>query len=111
MDKASVLDGGQAVTKKQEAVRAVQKKARAVKRQPLKPIEVIVISPDTNEVAKAKEKKQNDAAVSSPKKKVTYTSALNARSKVDSLIGIENILCNVSLVFFLIVWLIHLGCF
>lgn len=83
VDKASVVD----LTKKQEGD---QKKPRAVKRQPLKPIEVIVISPDTNEVAKAKEKKQNDAA---SKKKVTYSSVLDARSKVDSLISIEFIYC------------------
>ncbi|VVA92784.1 unnamed protein product [Arabis nemorensis] len=61
------------VTKKQEGD---QKKQRALVK--LKPIEVIVISPDTNEVAKAKEKKQNDAA---SKKKVTYSSVLDARSK------------------------------
>lgn len=70
MDKAPILDGVQAVTKKQEVVRAVQKKTRAVKQGPSKPIEVIVISPDTNE--KAKENK-----------KVTYSSILDARSKVD----------------------------
>lgn len=60
------------VAKKPEAV---QKKARAVAKPP-QTHEVIVISPDTNEVAKAK----HDAA--SSKKKVTYTSVLNARSKV-----------------------------
>ncbi|KAJ4885798.1 Cyclin-B1-3 [Raphanus sativus] len=59
------------VAKKPEAV---QKKARAVAKPP-QTHEVIVISPDTNEVAKAK----HDAA--SSKKKVTYTSVLNARSK------------------------------
>lgn len=75
--KDPILDGA---TKKQEVVRAVQKKARGDKREPSKPIEVIVISPDTNEVAKAKEN------VSSNKKKVTYSSVLDARSKVDSLI-------------------------
>jgi len=69
--KAPILDG---VTKKQEVVRAVQKKARGDKREPSKPIEVIVISPDTNEVAKAKENK----------KKVTYSSVLDARSKAAS---------------------------
>ncbi|KAG7624838.1 Cyclin-like superfamily [Arabidopsis thaliana x Arabidopsis arenosa] len=69
--KAPILDG---VTKKQEVVRAVQKKARGDKREPSKPIEVIVISPDTNEVAKAKENK----------KKVTYSSVLDARSKNES---------------------------
>ncbi|CAH2054043.1 unnamed protein product [Thlaspi arvense] len=78
--KASILDGAPVVPKKPEAVRAVQKNARAVKREPLKPIEVISISPDTNEVAKAKEEKKNDAS----KKKVTYTSVLNARSKAAS---------------------------
>ncbi|CAH2080057.1 unnamed protein product [Thlaspi arvense] len=79
--KASILDGAPVVPKKPEAVRAVQRKARAVKREPLKPIqEVILISPDTDEVAKAKEEKKNDAS----KKKVTYTSVLNARSKAAS---------------------------
>uniref|UniRef100_A0A1J3IBP5 Cyclin-B1-3 n=1 Tax=Noccaea caerulescens TaxID=107243 RepID=A0A1J3IBP5_NOCCA len=68
--KAPVIDGAQVLPKKPEAVRAVQNKARVVKRQPLKPIEVIVISPDTNEVAKAKEEK-----------KLTYSSVLSARSK------------------------------
>ncbi|KAL1204684.1 Cyclin-B1-3 [Cardamine amara subsp. amara] len=72
VDKAPILDGVQAVTKKQEAVRAVQKKTRVVKQGPSKPIEVIVISPDTNEV-KAKENK-----------KVTYSSILDARSKAAS---------------------------
>ncbi|ESQ48893.1 hypothetical protein EUTSA_v10020791mg [Eutrema salsugineum] len=81
VDKAPVLDGAQVVPKKPEAVRAVQKKGRAVKRQPLKPnIEVIVISPDTNEIAKAKEDKRNDEST----KKVTYSSVLNARSKAAS---------------------------
>ncbi|KAL0731823.1 hypothetical protein Bca4012_027917 [Brassica carinata] len=55
---------------------AVQKKARAVvKPQPQQPHEVIVISPDTNEVAKAKQDQRHDAA---SKKKVTYSSVLNA---------------------------------
>ncbi|CAF2375768.1 unnamed protein product [Brassica napus] len=57
------------VAKNQEGVRAVQRKARAaVVVKPTQPHEVIVISPDTNEVAKAK-------------KNVTYSSVLNARSK------------------------------
>ncbi|KFK38523.1 hypothetical protein AALP_AA3G124800 [Arabis alpina] len=81
-NKKKINDGAQGITKKQEDVKVVQKKARAVvKRQPLQPIEVIVISPDTNEVAKAKEKKENDAA---SKKKVTYSSVLEARSKAAS---------------------------
>ncbi|XP_018462120.1 cyclin-B1-3 [Raphanus sativus] len=64
------------VAKKLEAV---QRKTRAVvKPPPQQTHEVIVISPDTNEVAKAK----HDAA--SSKKKVTYTSVLNARSKAAS---------------------------
>ncbi|KAG2318008.1 hypothetical protein Bca52824_021130 [Brassica carinata] len=58
------------VAKKPEAV---QKKARAAV---VKPHEVIVISPDTNEVAKAKQDQRHAS-----KKKVTYTSVLNARSK------------------------------
>ncbi|KAG7580895.1 Cyclin C-terminal domain [Arabidopsis suecica] len=62
-------------SKKQEVVRAVQKKARGDKREPSKPHEVIVISPDTNEVAKEN--------VSS-NKKVTYSSVLDARSKAAS---------------------------
>ncbi|XP_048608322.1 cyclin-B1-3 isoform X2 [Brassica napus] len=57
------------VAKKQEGVRAVQRKARAVVVvKPPQTHEVIVISPDTNEVAKAK-------------KNVTYSSVLTARSK------------------------------
>jgi len=95
--KAPILDG---VTKKQEVVRAVQKKARGDKREPSKPIEVIVISPDTNEVAKAKENK----------KKVTYSSVLDARSKVDSLFNIESIMCKVLIIWFCD-WCTHLGCF
>ncbi|KAL0878082.1 hypothetical protein Bca101_027788 [Brassica carinata] len=56
---------------------AVQKKARAVvKPQPQQPHEVIVISPDTNEVAKAKQDQRHDAA---SKKKVTYSSVLNVQ--------------------------------
>ncbi|XP_010496655.1 PREDICTED: cyclin-B1-3-like [Camelina sativa] len=83
--KDPVLDGSKVVvTKKQEVVRAVQKKARGGdKREPSKPIEVIVISPDTNEVAKAKENKKSDATVLSHKK-VTYSSVLDARSKAAS---------------------------
>ncbi|KAF8046477.1 hypothetical protein N665_3662s0004 [Sinapis alba] len=63
----------QVIHKKPEAV---QKQARGavVVKPPPPPHEVIVISPDTNEVAKAK----HDA---SSKKKVTYSSVLNARSK------------------------------
>uniref|UniRef100_M4CCW5 Uncharacterized protein n=1 Tax=Brassica campestris TaxID=3711 RepID=M4CCW5_BRACM len=57
---------------KKEGVRAVQRKARAaVVVKPTQTHEVIVISPDTNEVAKAK-------------KNVTYSSVLNARSKAAS---------------------------
>ncbi|EOA30687.1 hypothetical protein CARUB_v10013824mg [Capsella rubella] len=80
--KDPILDGAKAVvTKKQEVVRAVQKKARgAHKREPSRPIEVIVISPDTNEVAKVN---KSDATVSS-NKKVTYSSVLDARSKAAS---------------------------
>ncbi|KAH0943900.1 hypothetical protein HID58_003537 [Brassica napus] len=60
------------VAKKQEGVRAVQRKARAVVVvKPPQTHEVIVISPDTNEVAKAK-------------KNVTYSSVLTARSKAAS---------------------------
>nr|VDC77677.1 unnamed protein product [Brassica rapa] len=60
------------VAKNQEGVRAVQRKARAVVVvKPTQTHEVIVISPDTNEVAKAK-------------KNVTYSSVLNARSKAAS---------------------------
>ncbi|XP_010464862.1 PREDICTED: cyclin-B1-3-like [Camelina sativa] len=84
--KDPVLDGSKVVvvTKKQEVVRAVQKKPRGGdKKEPSKPIEVIVISPDTNEVAKAKESKNSDAAVLSHKK-VTYSSVLDARSKAAS---------------------------
>ncbi|CAL9220412.1 unnamed protein product [Arabidopsis halleri] len=73
-EKAPILDG---VTKKQEVVRADQKKARGDKREPSKPIEVIVISPDTNEVAKAKDNVSSN-------KKVTYSSVLDARSKAAS---------------------------
>ncbi|KAJ0244153.1 Cyclin-B1-3 [Hirschfeldia incana] len=62
------------VAKKPEGV---QRKARAVVKPP-QPHEVIVISPDTNEVAKAKQDQRQDTA---SKKKVTYTSVLNARSK------------------------------
>ncbi|CAN7110750.1 unnamed protein product [Brassica rapa subsp. narinosa] len=58
------------VAKKPEAV---QKKARAV----VKP-QVILISPDTDVVAKAKQDQRHDVA---SKKKVTYSSILNARSK------------------------------
>ncbi|XP_010486814.1 PREDICTED: cyclin-B1-3-like [Camelina sativa] len=83
--KDPVLDGSKVVvTKRQEVVRAVQKKARGGdKKEPSKPIEVIVISPDTNEVAKAKESKKSDATVLSHKK-VTYSSVLDARSKAAS---------------------------
>ncbi|CAN6999847.1 unnamed protein product, partial [Brassica oleracea var. botrytis] len=64
------------VAKKTETV---QKKARAVvKPQPQQPHEVIVISSDTNEVAKAKQDQRDDDA---SKKKVTYSFVLNARSK------------------------------
>ncbi|CAN8259735.1 unnamed protein product [Cochlearia groenlandica] len=56
--------------KKQE----VQKKPRTNKTQPLKPVEVIEISPDTNEVSK--DNYHN--------KKVTYSSVLDARSKAAS---------------------------
>lgn len=65
----------QAVAKNQEGVRAVQRKARAVVVKPPQPHEVIVISPDTNEVDQ-----RHDAAAS--KKNVTYSSVLTARSKV-----------------------------
>lgn len=84
VDTDPILDGAKVViTKKQQVVREVQKKGD--KREPSKPIEVIVISPDTNEVAKAKENNKSDATVTSSNK-VTYSSILDARSKVDSLI-------------------------
>ncbi|CAH8356741.1 unnamed protein product [Eruca vesicaria subsp. sativa] len=72
------VDKAEVVTKK--PVREVQKKARGVVVKPTKPVEVIVISPDTNEVSKARDDKKHDAS----KKKVTYTSVLNARSKAAS---------------------------
>lgn len=69
-DSVCVCVCAQDVAKNQEGVRAVQRKARAVVVvKPTQTHEVIVISPDTNEVAKAK-------------KNVTYSSVLNARSKV-----------------------------
>ncbi|XP_013719064.1 cyclin-B1-3-like [Brassica napus] len=82
--RAQLLENAnkKAVLKNQEGVRAVQRKARAVVVKPPQPHEVIVISPDTNEVAKAKQDQRHDAAAS--KKNVTYSSVLTARSKAAS---------------------------
>ncbi|KAL0837936.1 hypothetical protein Bca101_089826 [Brassica carinata] len=77
--RAQLLENAnkKAVAKNQEGVRAVQRKARAVVVKPPQPHEVIVISPDTNEVDQ-----RHDAAAS--KKNVTYSSVLTARSKAAS---------------------------
>lgn len=91
LESDSVCVCAQAVLKNQEGVRAVQRKARAVVVKPTQPHEVIVISPDTNEVAKAK----HDAAAS--KKNVTYSYVLTARSKVSFFIT-----CNGSYIVYLL---------
>ena len=87
------------VAKKPETV---QKIARAVVKpqpQPQQPHEVIVISSDTNEVAKAKQdQRDHDAS----KKKVTYSFVLNARSKVRVSLVFQNRHLNM---LFVIYWL------
>ncbi|XP_010543802.1 PREDICTED: cyclin-B1-2 isoform X2 [Tarenaya hassleriana] len=87
VDKASILDGGQAVNKRPAAQRVVQKKAPVVAKQ-TKATEVIEISPDTNEKVEDDKEKALPLEKKSAQKKVTYSSVLSARSKAAC--GISN---------------------